>query len=192
MKKIFRMPTPVKITGRTSSITNAFVNGIIPVIEPTEEEIESALETLGMDKDHIVCAYCGNPYTEWDHFHPLIKDKMPTGYISEIHNLVPACGKCNQSKGNKYWKTWMLSDATLSPSSRHIPDIEQRIKHLEDYEQKYAPIKIDFEEIIGKDMWEQHWANCQALHDLMQESQKHSDKLKAIIKNTLSQENTYE
>ena len=43
MKKIFRMPTPVKITGRTSSITNAFVNGIIPVIEPTEEEIESAL-----------------------------------------------------------------------------------------------------------------------------------------------------
>lgn len=64
MKKIFRMPTPVKITGRTSSITNAFVNGIIPVIEPTEEEIESALKTLGMDKDHIVCAYCGNPYTE--------------------------------------------------------------------------------------------------------------------------------
>ena len=109
-----------------------------------------------------------------------------SGYISEIHNLVPACGKCNQSKGNKYWKTWMLSDATLSPSSRHIPDIEQRIKRLEDYEQKYAPIKIDFEEIVGKDMWEQHWANCQALHDLMQESQKHSDKLKTIIKNTLS------
>lgn len=24
-----------------------------------------------MDKDHIVCAYCGNSYTEWDHFHPL-------------------------------------------------------------------------------------------------------------------------
>lgn len=187
MKKIFRMPTPVKITGRTSSITNAFVNGIIPVIEPTEEEIESALETLGMDKDHIVCAYCGNPYTEWDHFHPLIKDKMPTGYISEIHNLIPACGKCNQSKGNKYWKTWMLSDAALSPSSRHIPDIEQRKKRLEDYERKYTPIKIDFEEIVGKDMWEQHWANCQVLHDLMQESQKHSDKLKSIIKNTLSQ-----
>lgn len=177
MKKIFKMPTPVKIMGRTSSITNAFVNGIIPVIEPTEQEIENALRTLGMDTNHIVCAYCGNPYTEWDHFHPLIKDKMPTGYISEIHNLVPACGKCNQSKGNKHWKTWMLSNAALSPSSRHIPGIEQRIKRLEDYEQQYAP-----------DMWEQHWANCQALHDLMQESQKHSDKLKLIIKNTLSEE----
>ena len=45
-----------------------------------------------------------------------------------------------------------------------------------------------FEEIVGKDMWEQHWANCQALHDLMQKSQKYSDKLKSIIKNTLSVE----
>lgn len=86
----------------------------------------------------------------------------------------------------------MLSDAALFPSSRHIPDIEQRIKCLEDYEQQYVPIKLNFEEIVGKDMWEQHWANCQALHDLMLESQKHSDKLKSIIKNTLSQENTYE
>ena len=43
--KIFRMPTPVKIKGRSSSITNAFENGIVPV-----------------------------------------------------------CGKCNQSKGNREWK----------------------------------------------------------------------------------------
>lgn len=185
MKTIFKMPTPVKITGRTSSITNAFVNGIIPVIKPTEEEIESALKTLGMDKDHIVCAYCGNPYTEWDHFHPLVKNKKPTGYISEIHNLVPACGKCNQSKGNKDWKTWMQSNAELSPSSRHIADVEQRIKRLDDYEKKYNPIKIDFEEIVGKDMLEKHWANCKAICDSMQESQKHSDKIREIIKNNV-------
>ena len=165
MKKIFKMQTPVKITGRTSSITNAFVNGIIPVIEPTEQEIE---------------------------FHPLIKDKMPTGYISEIHNLVPACGKCNQSKGNKHWKAWMLSNAELSPFSRRIPDIELRIKRLEDYEQQYTPIKLDFEEIVGKDMWQQHWANCRDVHDLMQKSQIHSDKLKAIIHNAISQEKNHE
>ena len=35
MDSVFKMPVPVKIKGRTSSITNAFVNGIIPVIEPT-------------------------------------------------------------------------------------------------------------------------------------------------------------
>ncbi|MDD3240230.1 MAG: hypothetical protein PHW47_09150 [Lachnospira sp.] len=64
MKKIFRMPTPVKIVGRISSITNAFVNGIIPVIEPTDADIEKTLTVLGMNKSNIVCAYCGDTYTE--------------------------------------------------------------------------------------------------------------------------------
>lgn len=186
MHKIFRMPTPVKITGRTSSITNAFVNGIIPVIEPTDAEIDDVLNILGMDRTHICCAYCGDTYTEWDHFRPLVKNKMPTGYISEIHNLVPACGKCNQSKGNKHWKTWMLSDATLSPHTRKIADITQRIEKLEAFESYYTPIKLDFEEIVGKEAWNQHWDNCQKLHTLMQESQKHSDTIKMKIKNSLN------
>jgi hypothetical protein len=30
----------------------------------------------------------------------LVEEKEPIGYISEIRNLVPVCGKCNQSKGN--------------------------------------------------------------------------------------------
>ncbi len=53
--------------GRTSSITNAFVNGIIPVIEPSEEEVDDVLNTLGMNRETICCAYCGDQYTEWDH-----------------------------------------------------------------------------------------------------------------------------
>ena len=68
VKNVFRMPTPVKIIGRTSTITNAFVNGIIPVIEPSDEEIDKALNVLGMTRDTICCAYCGDTYTEWDHF----------------------------------------------------------------------------------------------------------------------------
>ena len=97
------MPTPVKIMGRTSSITNSFVNSIIPVIEPTEQQIKRALRILEIDPQSVVCAYCGDRSTEWDHLNPLVSNKQPTGYISEIANLVPACGKCNQSKGNKPW-----------------------------------------------------------------------------------------
>jgi len=33
-----QLPTAMTITGRSSSITNAFVSAIIPVIEPSEEE----------------------------------------------------------------------------------------------------------------------------------------------------------
>jgi len=38
----------------------------------------------------LQCSYCGTPATEWDHLRPLVMNKKPTGYISEIHNLVPA------------------------------------------------------------------------------------------------------
>ncbi|KJL26043.1 HNH endonuclease [Microbacterium foliorum] len=109
---LFAMPKPVRITGRSSSITNSFVNGVIPVVVPTESELQEALEILGM-REHVTCSYCGDTSTEWDHFRPLVEKQRPTGYISEIHNLVPACGKCNQSKGNKHWLTWMRSTARL-------------------------------------------------------------------------------
>ena len=180
-KKVFRMPNPTTITARTSSITNAFVNGIIPILEPSPEEIIDALEILGMTEETICCAYCGDPHTEWDHFHPLIKNKRPTGYISEIHNLVPACGKCNQSKGNKDWKQWMLSSAALSPKTRGIPDLEERIERLTAYEQTACPIRIDFEKIVGKDVWEQHWRNCENLHQMMHDCQLFSNEIKKTI-----------
>ena len=111
----FAMPKPVRITGRSSSITNSFVNGVIPVVVPSEAEVREALEILGM-LERVTCSYCGDTSTEWDHLRPLVDKQRPTGYISEIHNLVPACGKCNQSKGNKHWLTWMRSTARLSPT----------------------------------------------------------------------------
>ena len=53
---LFAMPKPVRITGRSSSITNSFVNGVIPVVVPTEDEVREALEVLGM-LDRVTCSY---------------------------------------------------------------------------------------------------------------------------------------
>ena len=60
---VFVMPKQVSITARSSSITNSFVNGIIPCINPTEEEVAAALSVLGMDEHSVVCAYCGDPFS---------------------------------------------------------------------------------------------------------------------------------
>ena len=105
----FQMPSPPTLVSRKSSITNAFVNAVIPIIDPTIDEIEKALAILGMDPADVRCAYCGNKSTEWDHLRPLVLKLRPTGFISEIANLVPACAKCNQSKGNRPWRTWIAS-----------------------------------------------------------------------------------
>lgn len=189
IRKLFRMPKPVKITGRTSSITNSFVNGIIPVIEPSEDEIIEALSILGMNENTICCAYCGDPYTEWDHLRPLVMNKTATGYVSEIHNLVPSCGKCNQSKGNQHWHTWMYSSATLSPLTRKIPDINERSQRLSNYENWGTPLKVDIESIIGKYKWQQHWDNCDKIKKLMHESQSLSDEIRLTLQNALNSNN---
>lgn len=131
---LFRMPTPMKITGRSSSITNSFINSIIPIIVPTNEQVKKVLGILSMDHESFQCAYCESTASESDHLRPLVLNKKPTGYISEIHNLVPACSKCNQSKGNKPWHTWIVSSAKLSPKTRGISDLDKRIEKLRTYE----------------------------------------------------------
>ena len=186
IKKVFRMPNPVKIMGRTSSITNSFVNGIIPIIMPTEKEILKVLDVLEMNEHTVRCAYCGDPFTEWDHFHPIVRNKKATGYISEIQNLVPACGKCNQSKGNYYWKEWILGPARLSPKTRNVENLDKLIVCLEKYEEWSNPQVIDFESIVGNEDWEQHWENCKKIHDIMRESQILSDKIKITIAQKIS------
>ena len=168
---LFRMPRQMKITGRSSSITNAFINSIIPVIEPTGSQVKQALRILGMTAENIQCTYCGSSSTEWDHLRPLVLNKKPTGYISEIYNLIPACGKCNQSKGNKSWSDWMVSDAKLSPKSRGIKDIDIRLKRLADYEAWKQPTIVDFEAVIGKEKWEQHWDNWELVQNTMKQAQ---------------------
>lgn len=187
MKKneVFKMPKPVKIMGRSSSITNSFVNGIIPCVYPTHAEIKDALDVLDMKETDVRCAYCGAPATEWDHFHPLIVDKKATGYISEIHNLVPACGKCNESKGNSDWETWMRGKAKLSPASRGIPDLEQRIQRLKDYENKFKPMQYDFAAIVGQATWDKYMDMLEDVIDVMRNAQKFSDVIKSNISKTL-------
>lgn len=165
------MPKAVRITGRSSSITNSFVNGIVPIIKPTEAEIDEALAVLGMT-DNVVCSYCGDTATEWDHLRPLVEAQRPTGFIHEIHNLVPACGKCNQSKGNKPWRAWMLGSAKLSPKTRGVSLLGEKIAVLERYEAWGVPTQVDFTAIVGEALWSQHWANHAALIAQMHEAEK--------------------
>jgi hypothetical protein len=181
--RFFKMPQPVKITGRTSSITNSFINGIIPVVAPTTEEVSAALTILGMT-DEVSCAYCGGVYTEWDHLRPLVLNKQPTGYISEIHNLVPSCGKCNQSKGNKHWREWMFGPAVLSPKTRGIADIEERAERLAAYERWLPPTKLDFVNLVGGETWARHWENYERIVDLMRNAEDTASAIRETIKET--------
>ncbi len=177
----FQMPSVQTMVSRKSSITNAFVNAVIPTVIPTADEIEEALRILGMGHDDVRCAYCGDKSTEWDHLRPLVVKRRPTGFITEIANLVPACGKCNQSKGNKPWRAWMVSAARLSPTGRAITGIEDRISRLAQYEQWKTPTQVDFSLIIGAEEWERYWSLCEEVNEDVRRAQDVADALRARI-----------
>jgi hypothetical protein len=178
----FDLPSRGRVDGRTSSITAAFFQAITPVIPPSNAEVEEALGVLGMASGSCHCAYCGDPRTEWDHFRPIVKGRQPTGYITEIANLVPACGKCNQSKGNKNWKEWMLSEAARSPKRRGVADLEGRVRRLEAYEAWREPVRIDYASIVGAERWSQYSNLLDVAVAHLSEAQKVALELQSIIK----------
>jgi hypothetical protein len=180
----FKMPAPVSIIGRTSTITNSFVNGIVPCVPPTEAEVTEVLQLLGLDAEDLRCAYCGDAATEWDHFRPLVTGRRPTGYISEIANLVPSCGKCNQSKGARRWREWMTSSAPRSPATRGVPDVAERISRLEGFEAWREPTLFNFEAKVGGPLMEQHWLNLDRLIAVMKECEDTARAIREAIRLT--------
>ncbi len=181
LRGAFRMPSIQTMTSRKTSITNAFVSAIIPSIRPSLEEIAEALQVLQIEPSDVRCAYCGDIASEWDHLRPLVVNRRPTGFVSEIANLVPSCGKCNQSKGNKPWRDWMLGNAKLSPTGRGLPDVADRVRRLEAYEQWRAPTKIEFESIVAADVWQNYWSLCERVIEDMRRCQEVADSIRAQV-----------
>lgn len=175
----------LKITSRTSSITNSFVQAIIPSVLPLPGELEEALAVLGMSLENISCIYCGASASDWDHLRPLVRGRRPTGYIDDVRNRVPCCGRCNQSKSGKDWRLWISGSARGAPSSRGVPDIAIRIATLEKFEAwgKVEPLPLD--QLVPNDLWSKHWENHDAVLAKMREAQLHADILRVRIKEAL-------
>jgi len=176
---------PLKITSRTSSVTNGFVQAIIPSVEPSEDEVVEALNILGIDPNNMTCAYCARPSTDWDHLRPLVRNKRPTGYINELRNLVPSCGPCNQSKSGRNWWEWMISDAKGSPKSRAIRDLDVRVARLQRFEAWGAVEPLPLRELVGSQVWDLHWKNLADIEERMYQAQRHADQLKQKIEMSL-------
>lgn len=181
LEAAFWMPAVQTMVSRKSSITNAFVCAIIPVIAPSLDEIEQALTILNIDPRKLTCSYCGDKASEWDHLRPLVRKRRPTGFITEIGNLVPACGKCNQSKGNKPWREWMLSMAPLSPTGRNIADVAERVVRLEAYECWRPPTLVTFETILSPDESNKYWKLCEDVIEELQKCQEVANELRVRI-----------
>lgn len=171
----------LKITSRISSVTNGFVQAIIPSVQPSEALRDEALKLLGMSNDRLSCVYCGSACTDWDHLRPLVQGKRPSGYFNEIRNLVPSCGPCNQSKSGQDWRDWMKSSAKGSPKSRGIVDLDARFAALERFEAWSRHEPVDLRAIVGSELWDDYWNKLERIESQMREAQKDADVIRHRI-----------
>lgn len=151
----FRMPKLIKVTGLSSSVAKSFASRITPCTNPTEAEAQEALRV----NEAVRCAYGSDICTERNLLHPLAYNKTPTGLISEIHNLVLSCNKCNQLKGSRECREWITSNASPFPKMRDVLDLEERIARLEEHEGIFERTQIDFGKIVRDELRSKHWQN---------------------------------
>jgi hypothetical protein len=171
----------VKLTGRTSTLTGLFVVTLTPYIPPTAHEVDEALSILGMTRGHCVCAYCGGVKTEWDHFRPTVSGKAPTGFITEIANLVPSCGRCNQSKSGAYWREWINGGAKKSPRTLKVPGLDEKVARLDEFEVWRKPTKVNYEKLVEADVWAKHWKYHADILRMLSRAESHAQDLRKNI-----------
>jgi len=176
-RQIYRQA--LKITSRTSVMSNVFVQAVMPVIQPTAGELADGLSALRNDGSE--CVYCGDRATDFDHLMPLVKHGQPTGYITEPGNMVPSCGPCNQSKSGQEWRAWMLGPARLSPSSRGIAGVPERIAAIENFIAWRGPVQIDFAAAAGE-AWSTYREHLEGIKAAMVAAQKEADAVRDIIR----------
>lgn len=80
------------------------------------------------------CVYCGAPeVTRWDHAIPVNR-----GGETMLGNMVPACGRCDDSKRGQPFEEWMESSAKHSPKSRGVMDIAARKERIRRYMEHFG------------------------------------------------------
>ena len=133
------------------------------------------------DIDITKCAYCGKDATGIDHIYSPINEAHFSGYTNEIKNLLPACSRCNSSKGKKDWKEWIYSNSKVSKEIRKDKEFKKRVERIENYIKKNKTKK----DKIPDDILEKLNKRCDEFNKRIEEMDKiakqHRDKYLADI-----------
>jgi len=88
---------------RGSVIRSTFQRVVAEFDSFDDATVRDAISKLGQNPDGpLVCVYCGDPATCWDHLTPAAR-----GGTHHLQNFAPCCGPCNTAKGRMTWQEYV-------------------------------------------------------------------------------------
>lgn len=108
-------------------------------------EVEAYFEANG----GMLCFYCRSPDpSRWDHLHAVTRggDTVPG-------NLVPACGRCDDSKQHRDVEEWAAGSSQYRPAPNRLPEILRRI---EAYRRHFPYTPREFDEKLTDEQRERY------------------------------------
>lgn len=188
-----KMPSKANLRARTSSISNAFVQSITPYIKPTDDEVKNMLVELEIEENQ--CAYCMAKVkqVQMDHLHPLVHNKMPSGHITHISNLVPSCGSCNGSKGNKEFLEWYDDEKTIE--YLHQAGLtDEQIHHRRELIVNYSKHSIcygeGYKDILTPEEIQEYKTRRDTINSMLQEEHKWCEQIKEKLEAKIIDKNS--
>lgn len=176
----FRMPTKSNLKSRISTINNAFAISITPYLKPEGSELSEYYRELDIKKGQ--CGYCMryNEAKTADHINPLVISGMPSGYITDINNLIPCCKDCNSKKQGKLFKDWYLTTDNviwLKTNGMDESTIMNRYKTINKYISKHCSEPYSYKDIVGEKLWNEYCMRIENLKQILIENQLFCEKL---------------
>jgi hypothetical protein len=157
---------------QSTSVTYGFASAVAPREQVDESEILQSLEMLGQDTEDVSCVYCGNPAQIWDHLFPIVKAGRQFGPGHRIRNLVPCCGRCSGSKGNKDFETW------LPHSFENWKDTLEKLRAYAGGVAEDPPLPPEIEAETEAEL-DKYWAIRDRVFDLLREADEIAARIQA-------------
>lgn len=141
MTRLRKLPTKISAGMGLSLIDRAVKEAFAARCMASDlEDLRSYFEVGG----EILCFYCDAPGpTRWDHLHAVTRggDTVPG-------NLVPACGRCDDSKQDRDIDEWVRSTSRHRPPSGRLPALQDKVAT---YRERFAYTAQAFEARLSPD-----------------------------------------